>query len=224
MLGATGSAWLAGRFAFPGRAWGAAAGACVVRPQQTEGPYFVDEDLHRSDVRADPVDGELRPGVPLALSVLVSRMGNASCEPLEGARVDLWQCDARGVYSGVRDPGFDTLGLKFLRGYQLTDPHGEARFLTIFPGWYPGRTVHIHFKVRTPRTRGPDFEFTSQWYFDDALIDRVHTARPYATTGRRRIRNADDRIFRRGGDRLLLQPRVRDDGYAAQFGIGLELA
>src|SRR5437867_10077264 len=94
---------------------------CIVRPEQTEGPYFVDERLNRSDIRSDPTDGRVKSGTPLALTLQVSRLGAGDCHPLPGAQVDIWHCDALGVYSDVRDPGFNTIGQKFLRGYQVTD-------------------------------------------------------------------------------------------------------
>lgn len=110
--------------------------ACVVRPAQTEGPYFVDEKLNRADIRSDPATGAMREGVPLSMEVRVSRVDGGSYAPIAGAMVDLWQCDAVGVYSDVRDMGalFDTRGQKFLRGYQLTDASGLAKFTTIYPG------------------------------------------------------------------------------------------
>src|SRR5262249_46541656 len=140
---------------------------CVVRAQQTEGPYFVDERLNRTDIRSDPTNGQIKTGTPLALTVLLSRMSVGNCQPLADAQVDIWHCDALGIYSDVEDPRFNTIGQKFLRGYQLTDSRGEARFLTIYPGWYQGRTVHIHVKVRTAPQAKRSFEFTSQMYFDD---------------------------------------------------------
>lgn len=196
--------------------------SCVVRPEQTEGPYFVDERLNRSDIRVDPTDGQVRPGTPLALTLVVSRLNAGDCLPLPGAQVDIWHCDAMGVYSDVHDPGFNTIGRKFLRGYQMTDARGEVRFVTIYPGWYPGRTIHIHFKIRTAPVAQRSFEFTSQLYFDDGLTDRVHAEPPYASNGQRTARNQHDWIFRRGGDRLMLAPTATTDGYAASFAIGLQ--
>ena len=131
------------------RAAAPATPGCIARPEQTEGPYFVDEALDRSDIRSDPADGSVTPGARLDLTLNVSRIAKGACVPLAGAIVDLWHCDALGVYSDVRDPHFDTTGKKFLRGFQATDTNGAARFTTIYPGWYPGRAVHIHFKVRT---------------------------------------------------------------------------
>lgn len=222
-LGAAGAVWLAGGSLFPRSAIAGTPGpACVVRPEQTEGPYFVDERLNRSDIRSDPTDGQVRPGAPLALTMLVSRINAGDCQPLPGAQVDIWHCDAMGVYSDVQDPGFDTAGKKFLRGYQVTDARGEARFVTVYPGWYPGRTVHIHVKIRTVPVAKRNFEFTSQLYFNDELTDRVHAASPYATKGPRTERNQHDWIFRRHGDRLMLDTTTTTDGYAGSFAIGLQ--
>src|SRR5262249_2844899 len=152
-------------------------------------------------------NGSTRPGAPLALTFRVGRIRGAACSPLTGALVDVWQCDARGVYSDVRDANgfFDTRGKKFLRGYQTTDEGGLASFTTVYPGWYSGRTVHIHFKIRTAPSAARGFEFTSQLYFDDALTDQVHTGAPYNARGQRTTRNAQDGIYRRGGSKLLLQ-------------------
>lgn len=200
--------------------------SCIVRPEQTEGPYFVDEQLNRSDIRSDPSDGAVKPGAPLHLAIRVSQVSGNACTPLAGAMVDVWQCDALGVYSGVKDMNelFDTSGKKFLRGYQLTDAKGAARFITVYPGWYEGRAVHIHFKIRTKPAAGRGHEFTSQLYFDESLTDAVHAQAPYAGKGRRDTPNAKDGIFRRGGKELLLDLAKADQGYAGTFDIGLRLA
>ena len=139
-----------------------------------------------------------------------------------GARVDVWHCDARGAYSDVRDPSFDTTGQKFLRGHQRTDAEGVARFTTVFPGWYRGRAVHVHFKIRTEPQAARGHEFTSQLYFDDTLIDRVHARPPYASHGERDLRNADDGIFADGGA-LTLALADAPEGYAGRFEIALRL-
>ena len=224
LLGATAAACLMAGSLKPRWALAGTPGPlCVVRPEQTEGPYFVDERLNRSDIRSDPADGQVKPGTPLDLTLKVSRFSAGDCRPLAGAQVDLWHCDALGVYSDVRDPGFSTIGQKFLRGYQLTDAQGEARFVTVYPGWYPVRTVHIHFKIRTATMAQRTFEFTSQLYFDDELTDRVHSAPPYSSRGPRTARNQHDRIFRRGGSHLMLAPTALANGYSATFAIGLQL-
>lgn len=196
--------------------------ACVVRPEQTEGPYFVDEMLLRSDIRGDPTNGAVTPGAPLELAFDVSRVVNGECAPLAGAHVDVWQCDHLGVYSDVRDRDFDTVGRRFLRGYQVTDAKGVARFTTIYPGWYEGRTVHIHFKVRSSPSVRPGFEFTSQLYFDDAFTDVIHVREPYASKGARTVRNDRDGIFRRQGGRdLIIDVTRRGEGYAGAFAVAI---
>ena len=221
-LGTAGIACLSG-WPHKAQASGSPRSLCIVRPEQTEGPYFVDERLHRSDIRIDPANGQVKPGVPLTLILQVMRLNASGCFPLSDALVDIWQCDAQGVYSDVEDPGFNTRGQKFLRGYQVTNAQGEARFLTIYPGWYPIRTVHIHFKIRAAAITGKNFEFTSQLYFPDELTDHVHTALLYSSKGRRGVRNHRDFIFRNGGDQLTLKPLETNGGYAVTFPIGLQL-
>lgn len=197
---------------------------CVVKPQQTEGPYFVDEKLNRSDIRSDPADGSVKLGVPLRLVLRVSQIDGSSCTPLSDATVDIWHCDASGVYSDVADRSFSTVGKKFLRGYQVTDANGTVEFVTIYPGWYPGRTVHIHFKIRTNSASQRGYEFTSQLYFDDALTDRVHAQAPYAAKGQRTQRNDQDGIFQDGGEQLMLQLNQDAQGYVGTFDIGLQIS
>ena len=223
-LGATGAIWLMGETPAQGQvAPGSPHSLCLARPEQTEGPYFVDERLHRSDIRTDPTDTRTTPGTPFTLTFQVMSLKAGDCQPLPGAQVDVWHCDAGGVYSDVEDPGFNTIGKKFLRGYQMTDAQGTARFLTIYPGWYPIRTVHIHFKIRTAPVARRSFEFTSQVYFPDELTDHVHANPPYSTMGQRRVRNQHDFIFRHGGAQLVLDPLPTQGGYKATFPIALQL-
>jgi len=198
--------------------------ACVVRPAQTEGPYFVDEKLNRFDIRSDPSDGSVRPGLPLRLEFQVSRIDGRSCNPLGGAVVEVWHCDASGVYSDVRDQSFDTRGKKFLRGYQITNTSGTAEFLTIYPGWYSGRAVHIHFKIRGDAASRRGQEFTSQLYFDESITDKVYTLAPYNSKGRRATANDQDFIFRNGGEKLMPVLIKDTEGYTAKFDIGLRIA
>lgn len=197
---------------------------CVVRPQLTEGPYFVDELLNRSDIRSDPSDGSVKPGALLQLTFNPSRVVSNSCLPLAGVLVDIGHCDALGVYSDVSDPGFNTVGKRFLRGYQISDAGGVARFTTIYPGWYQGRTVHIHFKIRSAPASNSGLEFTSQLFFDDGLTDQVHSQPPYAAKGQRTLRNAGDGIFGQSGSQLTLSVTPSGQGYAATFEIGLQTA
>jgi len=199
---------------------------CVVRPEVEEGPYFVDHQLNRSDIRVEPTTGVSSPGVPLTLELAILQAGTGGCGPLSGATVDVWQCDANGVYSGVSGPGQRSAPgtQKFLRGVQITDSMGIAHFTTIYPGWYPGRTVHIHVKVRTTAAPTGAYEFTSQLFFDDALTDQIHAKSPYSARGRRTTTNQADGIFRGGGSQLILAPVKQNDGFTAKFGIGLDLS
>jgi protocatechuate 3,4-dioxygenase beta subunit len=196
--------------------------ACVARPALTGGPYFVDARLDRSDIRSDPADGSVRPGVPLRLALRVSRLARGACAPLPGATVDLWHCDALGVYSDVQDPGGSTVGRKFLRGYQTTDGDGLVRFTTIYPGAYRGRAVHIHFKIRSAVGGGRVHDFTSQLFFDDGLRDQVYAQPPYAGREGERVRNARDGIYRSAGSRLTLAVTLAAPGYAGTFELALE--
>jgi protocatechuate 3,4-dioxygenase beta subunit len=198
---------------------------CVVVPEHMEGPYFVDEKLNRSDIRTDPSDRNARPGAPLRVSLRVSQITAAgACAPLAGALVDLWQCDAGGLYSDVQDTQvkFDTRGQKFLRGYQVTDAKGAVQFTTIYPGWYPGRAVHIHFKIRTNPAGASGTDFGSQLYFDEALTDKVHAKAPYTSKGRRNTLNENDGIFRNGGRQLMLRVAEEPAGYAGAFELALK--
>ena len=195
---------------------------CVVRPAQTEGPYFVDEKRNRSDIRIDPSDKSVKTGVPLRLEFQVSRIAGDACAPLSGAMVDVWHCDAAGVYSDVRDGRFDSRGKKFLRGYQQTNATGNAEFLTIYPGWYEGRAVHIHFKIRDAAQGTRAQEFTSQLYFDESVSDRIFQQPPYNSKRGRRVMNDSDFLFRRGGKELLVTPVKNSDGYTTKFDIGLQ--
>ncbi|HKO92193.1 MAG TPA: intradiol ring-cleavage dioxygenase [Polyangiaceae bacterium] len=157
-------------------------GTCTLYPEQTEGPYYVDGELLRADIR------EGKAGTPLSLELLV--VVGQNCVPLANAAVDIWHCDATGVYSGFTGQlgGLDTRSQVFLRGTQLTGADGRVRFQTIYPGWYPGRTTHIHFKVHLSGNR----EVTSQLYFDEALNREVYTTDPYAAHGQKDTSNAAD--------------------------------
>lgn len=188
-----------------------AAPACVVRPELTEGPYYWDENLVRSDIRED------RKGVPLVLTFHVSQIGDAGCVALEGAEVEIWHCDAEGAYSGVSGMGSSTEGQKWLRGSQITGSDGAATFTTIYPGWYPGRAVHIHFKVR------PDASsvFTSQLFFNEEVTDEAFAQESYASRGPRDTLNSTDNMYE---DLLLVKATQANEGYAATFPIGIDLS
>ncbi|MEZ4656309.1 MAG: intradiol ring-cleavage dioxygenase [Caldilineaceae bacterium] len=192
---------------------------CIVRPALTEGPVFVEEDLNRSDIRVDPSNDQMSEGVQLDLTFNVSKVADGACMPLAGVQVDVWHCDADGIYSDTTELGMNSVGQKFLRGYQVTDENGMAHFTTIYPGWYEGRAVHIHFKMRT----GDGYDFTSQLFFDDALSDEVFANAPYNTRGERKLRNADDGIYGQSGGQMLLAVNKVDAGFAAAFDVALDL-
>lgn len=202
----------------------AADAVCVVKPALTEGPYFVDEKLNRSDIRSDPDTGTVQDGAKLALSLLVYQVG-AGCTPLPGATVDVWHCNALGVYSDSQDANWgDTTGQKFLRGSQVTDSEGMVNFTTIYPGWYQGRAVHIHFKIRTDPNSDTGYEFTSQFFFDESITDTVHATAPYSQKGKRTLLNDADGIYQGGGSQLLLAPTKTSDGYTSTFSLALDLS
>lgn len=205
---------------------GAGVPACILTPQQTEGPYFIDRRLNRSDIRSGPAGGPPKAGVPLELTLHLSAVDGAGCKPLAGAIVDIWHCDAAGVYSDIADvaeskSASGTTG--FLRGYQISDASGDVRFTTVYPGAYPGRAVHIHVKVRARSPSGRADEFTSQLYFDDALTDRVHAHKAYAVSDRTRRKNTQDGLYRNGGQRLMLSLQEHRDGYRGSFDFGIRV-
>ncbi len=196
--------------------------ACVVAPAMTEGPYFVDENLNRSDIRANTADGSVSEGVEFKLTMRILLAGGDGCAPMPGALVDIWHCDAQGVYSDVTDRSFSTVGQNFLRGQQVTDANGSVTFTTIYPGWYQGRATHIHFKVRSGASATQTYEFTSQLFFDDAFSDKVFSQAPYVKGGRRTL-NSEDSIFRGGGNAMLLDVQGAGDGFEAAFDIGMQM-
>lgn len=195
--------------------------SCVVSPALTEGPFFVDEKLDRADIRTDSKSGVASAGVPLVLNVGVFQASNTQCIPLHNAVVDVWQCDAAGVYSDVTDRSVDSRGKDFLRGFQRTNTTGQAKFTTIYPGWYPGRATHIHFKVRVSKD-GKEYDFTSQWFFDEAVNDEVYRNPPYVKAGNRTL-NASDGIFRTSGGQTLVPLSKAANGYEGTFNVGMKL-
>jgi uncharacterized protein (TIGR03437 family) len=196
---------------------------CMDSPTATEGPYWVDEMLNRSDIRVDPTDGSIRPGVPLTLAINVHEVANGSCTPLAGAHVDIWHCDAVGTYSD--EAANNSVGKKFLRGYQITDDNGSVQFITVYPGWYNGRTVHIHVRVRTYSNSSVLGEFTSQFFFDDAVTDTAFTQSPYNTRRARDTRNSNDMVLQgmANSSTMFLNLTKTDRGYAAVIDIGVSL-
>lgn len=207
----------------PRPAWNLSQVSCVTRPVLTEGPFFVDELLNRSDIRSDPSNGAVKAGTPLKIKFNVGKVSGSSCAALAGAFVDLWHCDASGGYSDVSGQGNpNNLGQKFLRGYQITDSNGAVEFTTIYPGWYSGRTVHFHYKVRLFAGSTRTYEFTSQLAFDDTLTDQVFTQAPYNARPNRNTRNSNDNIYQSAGSTILLS--LTSDGaggYTTEYNVGL---
>jgi protocatechuate 3,4-dioxygenase beta subunit len=192
--------------------------SCVVVPELTEGPYYVDENLDRSDIRIDTADGSVSEGAVLTLDWVVSQVDGSACIPLEGVLVDVWHCDALGNYSDVgSEQGHD-----YLRGYQHTDANGRATIVTIYPGWYRGRAVHIHFKIRTDATAASGLEFTSQLFFDDALSAQVYSSGVYASKGTPDQPTASDGIYRQSQGMTLLDIAKDGEGYRATFEIAIQ--
>jgi protocatechuate 3,4-dioxygenase beta subunit len=154
---------------------------CVLRAEQTEGPFpNLTDDLKRADIRSEPSDGSIKTGVPLRLVLRFGQVDGAMCRPVAGAIIDIWQCDALGVYSAYADAP----GKKFLRGYQETDQSGTVEFITIYPGSYRPRPVHIHFSARLHRQapiRTADAgTFVSQLYFPLELSQEIARQPPYS--------------------------------------------
>lgn len=160
---------------------------CTLTPETVEGPYWIDARLDRADVT------EGQPGLPLKLNVSIYDIDSA---PREGVVVDIWQANALGHYSDQpAQPGADTGGQTFMRGCQVSDADGLARFKTIYPGWYEGRTIHIHLKLRTISDDETSFVFTTQIFFDENLNEAVMATSPYDERPGRDTTNLEDDIF-----------------------------
>jgi protocatechuate 3,4-dioxygenase beta subunit len=192
-----------------------AANVCMLSPQATEGPYYLQPGLVRRDIT------EARPGLPVTLALQVV---TADCTPVKGARVDLWHCDADGNYSGFARQGSDTTndtsGETFLRGTQFTDRGGVALFRTIYPGWYRGRATHFHYKVFLDRRT----VLTSQIFLPDAVSQRIYrTVAPYdARSADQRIFNGNDAVAARAGEGACASLRERGAGYDASIVVGID--
>ena len=180
--------------------------SCVLTPEQTEGPYYIAGEKLRRNIT------EGRPGVPLLLRLRV--VDASTCRPIKGAAVDIWHADALGAYSGF---GAGSGSRTFMRGIQRTDKTGLARFRSVYPGWYQGRTVHIHVKVHV----AGNVVHTGQLYFPDSLTDRVFRRKPYSRRGKRTTRNANDFVFAQGGRRSLLRLRKAGSAYVGSITMGV---
>jgi protocatechuate 3,4-dioxygenase beta subunit len=222
LAGVAGAAYVAGPLrpfgggdaAAPGEA--DAAATCVLAPEVTEGPYWVDVREKRSNVVAG------QSGVPLSLDLYVYRSDD-SCEPEQGAVVDIWHCNASGLYSDEAANG--TSGSTWLRGYQETDSTGKVSFTTIYPGWYSGRTVHIHVRVRTFSGTSTTYNFTTQIFFAEEDSAAVFATSPYNARSGRDTTNEEDSIYEqevRAGN--VLMPTLSGSaasGFSGTVGIGL---
>ena len=188
---------------------GVASGAvkCVLTPEQTEGPFYIENEKMRRNI----TDG--RRGTPLSLRATV--VDASTCRPIKGAAVDIWHCDAGGVYSGF---GQGASSRTFLRGMQRTNASGLALLKTIYPGWYQGRTVHIHVKVHV----GGNVVHTGQLYFPDSLTDKVFRKAPYKSRPGRTTRNSNDFVFANGGKNSMVNVRADGaGGYVASITMGV---
>jgi protocatechuate 3,4-dioxygenase beta subunit len=185
----------------------AATVACILTPEQTEGPYYIAGEKLRRNI----TDG--RPGTPLLLRAFV--VDATTCRPIGNAAVDIWHADAGGVYSGFGDGASSRT---FMRGIQRTNAKGLARFRTVYPGWYQGRTVHIHVKVHV----GGSVVHTGQLYFPDSVTDAVYRRAPYNTRPNRDIRNVTDSVYRNGGSKSVVKLTRNSAGvYIATITIGV---
>jgi protocatechuate 3,4-dioxygenase beta subunit len=181
--------------------------SCVLTPELTEGPYYIPNEKLRRNI----TDGH--PGTPLLLQLAV--VDASTCRPIKGAAVDIWHADAAGAYSGF---GAGSASRTFMRGIQKTNARGIATFRSIYPGWYQGRTVHIHVKVHV---RGRVVH-TGQLFFSDALTDHVYRNAPYSRRPNRTTRNVNDSIFVNGGRKSILTVRPRDTGgYLGKITMGV---
>ncbi|MCW1934777.1 intradiol ring-cleavage dioxygenase [Pararhodobacter zhoushanensis] len=185
---------------------------CALTPGVTEGPYYLDTGLIRRDIT------EGRPGVPVHLRLQVV---DAACAPIEGARVDLWHCDAQGVYSSFGgDSGQSSArGETFLRGTQIADAQGIVTFDTIYPGWYRGRTTHMHFKVWLDEHT----VLTGQIFVPDALSEYLYLNVPaYQREGARDTVNRTDRIAQQATQASFAAVTEEDSAYLVQMIIGVD--
>lgn len=193
-------------------------GACVLIPEETEGPYPLDlssdETFFRSQINEDKV------GVPLTIELTLLDVP-AGCTPVSGARVDVWHCDAEGVYSGYSQPGADTTGETFCRGIQVTDDSGVVAFQTVYPGWYTGRITHVHFEVFLEN----GLAATSQIAFPAEVTDTVYAVDPYAAKGPNTSVTsfAADNVFSDGTQyQLATLSGDPASGYTATLVVGIE--
>jgi protocatechuate 3,4-dioxygenase beta subunit len=177
---------------------------CILIPTETAGPFPLDLSdnpfFFRQDVRED------RTGVQMNLKMKVVGLDN--CEPMPNVRVHIWHCDKDGLYSGYGDEA----GLTWLRGWQMTDANGEAEFITILPGWYPGRVCHIHFQVYVSSM----YAAISQLTFPVDTKNFIYTSNPdIYTKGVDPVLPSQDGVFIDGYEYQManLTPNAETGGY-----------
>jgi protocatechuate 3,4-dioxygenase beta subunit len=202
--------------------------AVTLTPTAEEGPFFEDFStaaLNRSDLTTNTSGASVVAGVPLTLNFNVFQVNGSTVTALSGARADVWEADPLGLYSDEQSEG--TVGQDYLRGYQTTDSNGAVTFQTIIPGWYSGRTPHIHLMLRTASSTGTLTNLlTTQLFFADSFIDAIYANAPYNSRGTRDTTNATDRVYNTTsstgvvvGPLLTLAPTAGGTGYTATFNI-----
>jgi protocatechuate 3,4-dioxygenase beta subunit len=196
----------------------AEASACVLTPEATAGPYYIANHLTRRNIRQN------QPGLPLALHLTVQHA--TSCQPIGGADVEIWHANAVGVYSGYGGSGppggngghaTPNNRLTFLRGHQISDAGGRVLFETIYPGWYRGRTPHIHLKVHV----GGRTVHTGQLFFPDVVSDAVYRHGAYRSHGQPDTTNGADNIFGTAGGSRAIVALAKGAGGSYSGSIGL---
>jgi protocatechuate 3,4-dioxygenase beta subunit len=202
---------------------------CANTPEGEIGPYFADDSasgFNRSSILSNLDGTATQTGVPLTLHVTVID-AEKGCAPYAGAQVDIWHCNAAGVYSDIEAEG--TSADQWLRGYQVTDANGTLTFQTIVPGWYSGRTTHIHLRVRSTYSEASsttDETNTTQCFFDQAFIDNLYTTvAPYSTQGKNPTTNASDQVYsaQESGANTLVLTGDDTNGYTASITIVLPI-
>jgi protocatechuate 3,4-dioxygenase beta subunit len=190
---------------------------CVLTPEATEGPYWIDDNLTRRDIR------EGKAGLPLVLQLTI--VSAKTCKPIRRADVEIWHCDAAGNYSGFDSGsggggpggGGPATSTRYLRGHQRSNASGVATFLTVFPGWYPGRTPHIHMKVHVGSA--DRVVHTGQVFFNEAITAAVYKQAPYSGHGRPDTSHARDMIYgQAGGSRAVVRLSKRPAGARGYLG------
>jgi protocatechuate 3,4-dioxygenase beta subunit len=205
------------------------AASCQVSPEGEIGPYFADDSaagFNRSNILSNLDGSSTQTGVPFTLTVTVVD-AHKDCTPYVGAQIDIWHCNASGVYSDIA--GENTSSEQWLRGYQITDGSGQVTFRTIIPGWYSGRTTHIHLRVRSSYSDASstsDGTNTTQCFFDQTFVDTLYTTvAPYSAEGKNPTTNAGDRVYSQQEDGANLLKLAGDDthGYTASVTIYLPI-